>query len=597
MTNVQVGRPHASRVTSCRYGAQVNGPELDRVLMGLTAAQRDAVMSTSSPLCVMAGAGSGKTRVLTRRVARRVLDGSADAGSTLVLTFTRKSAGELRKRLEHLGVAARVNAGTFHAVAYAQLRRYWADSGVRRPSIIDSPERFLGRVLKDVTGTSFERTFVSAVAAEISWARARIVAPDDYASEARRAGRTSVDGDLVATVFGAYSEQKRRRGVVDLDDLVERCAELLERDTVFAQAQQWLFRHFFVDELQDLNPAQWRLLEGWLGGRTDLFVVGDPLQAIYSWNGADPGLLESIGQVLPGTTVLHLDDNHRCTEPVVELARSVLPAGAALDRQIRSARDDHRSVIAMRDFEDDEAEALGVAHWVRERHAPGRPWSSIAVLARTNARLVPIAHAFERSGIPFSGRGENTHSPGADAISVLRGMPAETPLRSALADVSSEIDDIEWLAAEIDDLCSVSPDADVREFLLQRQALGGSEEKGATGRTSDAVHLVTFHRAKGLEWQSVAVVGLEAGMVPIAHAVRAASLDEERRLLYVAITRAESEVWCSWSRRRNAQDKTWSCDPSPYLPAMRLALPKTVPPDPVPPSERISALRSALSGG
>ena len=433
-----------------------------------------------------------------------------------------------------------------------------------------------------------------AVSGEISWARARVLSPEQYPEEAQRAGRTGADPNVVEDVYARYSEAKKRRGVVDLDDLVESCADLLDRDEAFRSAQHWCHRHLFVDELQDLNPAQWRLLRGWLGDRDDLFVVGDPLQAVYSWNGADPGLLSRITDVLPGTTVLRLDDNHRCTSPVIELARAALGnlSGAA---QVRSARDDPGSVVVVSDFADDAAEATAVARWLRERHRPGRTWSSLAVVARTNSRLDPVADALDRAGIPYQRRGLAGRDQSDVAIAALRAMPRSTPLRSALANLASEMDDLEWLASEVDSICAEYPDADVGHLLWWRAAVTGPDGFASPAEQSDAVQLATFHRAKGLEWTAVAVVGIEAGMVPISHATRPASLDEERRLLYVALTRAEQELWCSWARQRTVGAQTWTCEPSPYLAAINQAARSSAEHRSDPASERLSELRSRLA--
>jgi DNA helicase-2/ATP-dependent DNA helicase PcrA len=553
---------------------------LEKVLIGLTSSQHAAVTSTATPLCVIAGAGSGKTRVLTRRVARRILDGSAEAERTLVLTFTRKAADELRKRLGRLDVSPAVNAGTFHAVAYAQLRRSWADS----------PARLVRKLLAERSGKKPEQSFVTSVCNEISWARAKVLAPDDYPEAANRAGRSTVDPEIVTSVFADYSAAKSRRGLVDLDDLVEHCADALERDEAFASAQRWWYRHFFVDELQDMNPAQWRLLRAWLGDRDDLFVVGDPLQAVYGWNGADRDLLNNIATLVPGTTLLRLDDNHRCSPNVIKVARSVI-GGQEGPSQIRSTRDDPGSLPVIREFEDDSVEATALTRWLREQHRPGSGWSSLAVLARTNSRLDPVEAALKLAGIPSVRRGAagEQHA----ALKSLRSMRRDTPLRSALADLSTDCADLEWLASEVDVVCSEIPDADVGQYFLWRASV--TDVDGQDSQHVDAVQLSTFHRAKGLEWPAVAVVGLEAGMVPIAHATRSAALEEERRALYVALTRAEQELWCSWARTRNVDDRTWICEPSPYLAAMSSAVRGMQVPDPVPASERISELRCRLA--
>jgi DNA helicase-2/ATP-dependent DNA helicase PcrA len=298
--------------------------------------------------------------------------------------------------------------------------------------------------------------------------------------------------------------------------------------------------------------------------------------------------------LLPGTTVLRLDDNHRCTSPVVEIARAAL-GDLSGSEQIRSARDDHETVIAINDFPDDATEAMAVARWLRERHRPGRAWGSLAVLARTNSRLDAVAAALERAGIPFINREPSVRAQEQVAIALLRAMPRSTPLRTALAELASSGGDLDWLAGEVDSICAEYPDADVGQLLWWRVAVTGPDGFASSGQQTDAVHLTTFHRAKGLEWTSVAIVGMEAGMVPISHAVRTAALEEERRLLYVAITRAEEEVWCSWSRRRIVGTQTWNCEPSPYLAAINQAARNEIRNDPVPASERISELRSRLA--
>jgi DNA helicase-2/ATP-dependent DNA helicase PcrA len=273
----------------------------------------------------------------------------------------------------------------------------------------------------------------------------------------------------------------------------------------------------------------------------------------------------------------------------VNLARAALGTliGSA---QIKSVRDDPGSLIEIGEFEDDETESIALARWLRERHAECGSWSSLAVLARTNARLMPVAEALERAGIPVIKRGQSV-SPSENAVlALLKQMPPSTPLRSAFADLSAELEDLGWLADEIESICSDIPDADIGQLLAWRAAASFAERSGV-----DGVQLSTFHRAKGLEWRSVAVVGLEAGMVPISHATRSAALEEERRLLYVALTRAERDLWCSWARQRMVFGKSWSCDPSPYVAALRQASPERQPHDPVATSTRIAGLRSALT--
>ncbi len=583
---------------------------------GLTVAQHEAVASPDSPLCVLAAAGSGKTTVLARRVARRILDGSARAEHTLVVTFTRKASRELRGRLARLGVPGLVSAGTFHALSLAQLRRHWADRQLRPPALVDDPTPLVRAVLG---GRAAGPGTAAAVLGELHWAQVCMLSPEDYTTAALAAGRDTLSGLAaaeVAEIYAGYLEVKNKRDVLDLDDLVSRCASLLEEDEVAAAAQRWRIRHVFVDEFQDVNPAQWRLLRAWLGDGRDLFVVGDPRQAIYGWNGADPTLLDRLPELLPGTTVLRLDANHRSTPQVVGAAGAVLGTGPG-----QASRPDGPCPV-VEGFDDDDGEATALARWLRRTHRPGRPWSHLAVLARTNSRLEPVARALARAGIPHRMAGGAKEAAQARAtLAELRRLPRARHLRPALAELvmarearassathrspdrdgrprggdegTPHVALPAVLARLADEHALEFPDATVGEFLEWVAAGGEDMEPDAF----DGVELSTFHRAKGLEWPAVAVVGLENGMVPIAYATTPHALAEERRLLYVALTRAEDELWCSWAGTRRAGGRTWRCDPSPLLAALQQAnheLGAGFEPDARQMAQRIALLRARL---
>jgi DNA helicase-2/ATP-dependent DNA helicase PcrA len=575
----------------------VAGDQSSALLRGLTVAQREAVTSEGAPLCVLAGAGSGKTTVLTRRVAHRLGEGTAEAAHTLVVTFTRKASRELRERLWRLRVPGPVWAGTFHAAAYAQLRRHWADTGVRAPTVLDDPRRLLRRVIDgpDVIAPDI----LSAVLAEIQWAQARLVTPLTYA-EAARAGdrRPGLAFEEIADTYARYVEAKATHSVIDLNDLLSRCADLMEGDTAVAATARWRIRHLFVDEFQDMNPAQWRLLNAWLGDRTDLFVVGDPRQAVYGWNGAEPTLLNRLPELLPGTTTLRLDANHRSTTQVIAAAGAVLACDenggfdAELPRSTgRTPSHDPTAggrgdgpVPVVNGFDDDLDEGRAVARWLRAMHRPGRAWSHLAVLARTNARLGPVAAALEDAGIPFR-LGPSARAGGElrDVIALLRAGPRDRPLRSALADLSMAEDGGEgadvacpWgippaLSRLADEHAVEEPGSTVGGFLAWLAATNGDVDRPEYEPDADSVALSTFHRAKGLEWPAVALIGLEDGLVPISYATSVAARSEERRLLYVAVTRAEENLWCSWARQRAAAGRSWRCRPSPFLAAIEEA--------------------------
>ncbi len=446
---------------------------------------------------------------------------------------------------------------------------------------------------------------------EIHWAQVSMLGPAEYEDGARGSGRDIGGGTTrraVAEVYAMYVAEKKQRGLIDLDDLVTRCASLLEDDETAAAAQRWRVRHLFVDEFQDVNPAQWRLLRAWLGDGRDLFVVGDPRQAIYAWNGADPSLLDRLPELLPGTSVVRLDENHRSTPQVL------CAAGAALGTGPGPTSRPDGSWPEVRAFDDDDDEATALARWLRAMHRPGRPWSHLAVLARTNSRLDPVARALTRAGIPHrvSG-GAREAAEGRAALAELRRVPRTRRLRSALAELvvarhaagydQTRPGDDEAptppaglpaaLARLADEHALEDPDATVGEFLDWVFASGdGALELD----TADGVELSSFHRAKGLEWPAVAVIGLEDGMVPIAYATTPAARAEERRLLYVALSRAEDELWCSWARTRRAGDRTWRCDPSPLLAAVADASRDGgARPDAGQLSSRIASLRAMLA--
>ncbi len=364
----------------------------------LTPFQREAIESDDPLLCVFAGAGAGKTRVLTLRVARRVRDGSIHADRVLVTTFSRKAAEELRTRLWSLGVAG-VKAGTFHRTALSLLREHRAQRGRPEPQLMPDRRRLLAEV------TTGDPRRVRALDGEIGWAKARLVSPEHYEAEARRAKRRSgVNAEQVADVYRRYEEERTRRRLLDFDDLIVSCADALAGDTEFADAIRWRTRHLFVDEMQDVNPAQFRLLSALVSDEPDLFVVGDPNQSVYGFNGADPTLLDRLPEMLRGTKVIRLDENHRCTPQVVAVATAVLrhgtSSGPTSDLADPSSSRVDGPVPSIVSHESDLAEAAWAASRAKAARGPGRRWASIAVLARTNAQLAVIQSVMEAAGVP-----------------------------------------------------------------------------------------------------------------------------------------------------------------------------------------------------
>jgi DNA helicase II / ATP-dependent DNA helicase PcrA len=574
--------------------------DAEQVLDGLNDEQRRAVTCPTTPLCILAGAGTGKTRVLTRRIAYRAITGAHDPRHVLALTFTRKAAGELTNRLRRLGLRDQVAAGTFHSVAFAQLRSRWADRNIRPPELLERKVGFVARLLPTA-----QRSSALDIVSEIEWAKARDIEPDDYGAEANALGRRApLAYRDMARAYERYEHEKRQRRMIDFDDLLRLCRRDLREDRDFAQAQHWRYQHVFVDEFQDVNPLQRSLLDAWVAGRQDLCVVGDPNQAIYAWNGADPSALADFATEHPGAEVVRLADNYRSTPQVLAVANAVL-AGGALDDNAASgpigelhANRSDGPIPTITSCSDDIAEARAIARSLRDHHRPGGSWSTQAVLCRTNAQIAVIEQALHKTGIPFRVRGGGGLLDQPEVKVALRDLQRhEGDLTGALADLLAaartptvadrdDTPELDLGPQTGEAAAAVDVAADSRAANLEALARLGHDYLAVEGRPStagflawlrettradqpdehgEAVELATFHAAKGLEWPVVHLAGLEQGLVPIGHARTADDLAEERRLFYVALTRAEQEVRCTWAESRTFGERAAARTRSPYL--------------------------------
>ena len=527
-----------------------------RLLAGLDADQREAVMSPAMPLAVLATAGAGKTGVLTRRIARRLLDGTADAEHVLALTFTRQAAGELVRRLQAFGFRERIQVGTFHGVALRVLQQRWDDLGKPRPKLVTDKIRIV-----ETLDSRLKRQGAAEVVAEIEWARSRAIAPRNYIEQASAQRRNpTLAFDRIAELFEAYRTEKSKRRVIDFDDLLELCHREIQSDATFAAVQQWRFRHLFVDEFQDINPLQFRLLEQWRARRSDLCIVGDPNQAIYGWNGADPTLCRDIETTYPGVSIIRLNTNYRSSPEVIEAARAIIGESVA---DVRSAKPS-ATPIEIHRFADEAAEADGIASIVQAARRPGQAWTSVAVLARTNAQLPPIAAELARRGIPTSRPATTRVDPAvAEALRDLQGdNPAD--VRDWLADLLDRCHDPDLDTKTLSALTGLIQEAS--ELIAIESSITASDLRNELAADGDGVRLVTFHAAKGLEWDTVVVAGMERGLVPHASATNRDSVDEETRLLYVATTRATRRLVYTLAQRRDGKSRQRF--ESPFLAAL-----------------------------
>jgi DNA helicase-2/ATP-dependent DNA helicase PcrA len=499
--------------------------------LGFTPEQLEAIDAPERRVIVRAGAGAGKTRVLTSRVVRRVSEEGLDPSHVLVATFTRKAAGELRTRLHRAGVEG-VRAGTFHRAALELVRDARDLRGLAAPVIAADRHRLFAAVA-DELGLHLPAPALARLEAELSWAKSRRLDATTYAAGARAARRrVPTSAEQMAAVLEGYDRLCRRRGVLDFDGLLEEATSLLEHDSEVRDGFRWRTRHLFVDELQDMNPAQFDLLCAMAGEDPDLFGVGDPNQSIYGWNGADPHLLDVIATRWRDTRVLSLPRNHRSTDAIVQAATAALDQGP-LDLVAATEGGELPRLLA---YDDDEAEAAGVAAWCRAMHGPSRWWRQTAVLARTNAALDALASACAAAGVPVQRLGAE-HAPASD-------LEADGPRRLDATEVP------------------------------------------------DAVVLSTIHRAKGLEWDNVAVTGLAEGRLPMNSATTPEQLDEERRLLYVAMTRPESALLLTWSSAQGTASRSRFL--APVAAALQDLAAERRPLEGTERSRRIAELRAAL---
>ncbi len=561
----------------------------DAALSGLDDDQRRAVLSDATPLAVIAPAGSGKTRVLTARVAHRIATGEIEPAHVLCVTFTRKAADELRSRLHRLGIRDRIEAGTFHAVAWQQLRDRWAAQGRPAPHLLDRVRPFLRDQL-EVTAPA-ELTELSA---ELSWARARRIRPDDYEASARAAGRrTRKPAAWVADRYRAYELAKSRRHVVDFDDLLAACAAAIEGDAGFAAAQRWRFRHLFVDEFQDVNPLQFQLLEAWRGDRWDVFVVGDTHQSIYGWNGAEPGLLDELSERWPALETIHLNRTHRSSPQVTAAAASVIRAAGLPDRHPESSGAPGPPALLFA-HTDEVAEVDAIARAIRRRRGPDRTWRDFAVLVRTHQQVVDLDRGLSMHGVPTLVRRQAALLDAPGVRQVLRRLrDDDRPLVTALADAlgGDDADDpaVAALAEAADQQRIVDHRITGRSFVGWAYANLADDE-----HDPDAVTVSTIHSAKGLEWPVVHVAGCEDGSIPIASARRRSAREEEARLFYVAITRASGEVVLHWARSRSGRNGPRPRQRSPFLEGFEDAVAASAPASGTDAPDVLRSLRASL---
>ncbi len=570
--------------------------------------------SLAGPVCVLAGAGTGKTRAITHRIGYAVLAGIQDPRHVLAVTFTTRAAGELRGRLRQLGVPS-VSARTFHSAALRQLRYFWPRVvGGALPRLIESKAGPVAEAAARVRIRA-DRTEIRDLAAEIEWAKVTQTAPDDYVTavaKARREPAGGFDPPVVAQVYAAYEEVKRTRGLMDFEDTLLLTVGILAERPEIADAVRSQYRHFVVDEYQDVSPLQQRLLELWLGDRDSLCVVGDANQTIYSFAGASANYLLEFANRYPEPTVVKLVRDYRSTPQVVRLANALLehvpPSHARHRLELIAQRPPGPDPVIF-EYSDETAEADGVVKTIRRLLGSGLRASETAVLFRTNAVSETYEQALAEAGIPYVVRGAERffeRPEVREAILLLRGAarsgsrsdtdpgqpadpgqlgdsspPAEAAGPTEAAgpaeavagagslgqEVAAVLGSVGWstqpptgggaarerwesLAALVrlaDEIAEAHPGTGLRELLTELDERVAAQHVP----TVEGVTLASLHAAKGLEWDAVFIVGLVDGLLPITYAQTPEAVEEERRLLYVGITRAREQLRLSWAAARS----------------------------------------------
>jgi len=536
----------------------------DEILAALDPDQRAVALASRGPVCVIAGAGTGKTRAITHRIAYAAAIGTMDPQKVLALTFTAKAAGEMRARLRSLGVP-QVAARTIHSAALKQLLYFWPSVfGGRTPDLITTKTGFLTEAINRA-GLSesirvTNRELMRDIASEIEWAKVSQVAPSDYIDEiSKRMQKPRVLPEQMVQIYTAYETVKKQELAIDFEDVLLLCAAMLEEEREVRERVQDQYRYFTIDEYQDISPVQQRLINAWLGKRNDICVVGDPAQTIYSFAGATPVFLNTFTQRFPDAEVIRLSTGYRSTPEITFAANALLRHGAMGQELV--AQNDHGSKPSVIGYSDETAEVAGVLEEITQLLAGGTVPHEVAILARTNSQLKSVERAMMKLNLPYQVRSTERffdRREVRDFLSEVRKasvIPAEgqgwiDELRTLAQPylTGEAIDGIAallHLARELDDDDNFTPKT-LRGYLREVE----DRVQQNNPPTMPVVTLATLHAAKGLEWERVFLIGASEGQLPVSDA----SIDEERRLFYVGITRAKADLHISYRK-----------SPSPFL--------------------------------
>jgi DNA helicase-2/ATP-dependent DNA helicase PcrA len=541
----------------------VGNPRAEEILEALDNEQRAVALATRGPVCVIAGAGTGKTRAITHRIAYAAAIGVMDPHKVLALTFTARAAGEMRTRLRSLGVPS-VAARTVHAAALKQLTFFWPQVfGGRMPDLLTTKSGFLTEAIKraelqgELSITS--RDLLRDIATEIEWAKVSQIAPSDYLSESlKRTVKPRINPEQLAKVYTAYESVKHQERAIDFEDVLLLTTAMIEEEREVRERVQDQYRFFTVDEYQDISPLQQRLINAWLGSRQELCVVGDPAQTIYSFAGATPVFLNSFTQRFPEAEVVRLTTGYRSTPEIIFTANSILRKGAMGSELV--AINDHGSKPTINAYNDEQAEIAGIVRDISQLISEGTPAQEIAVLARTNNQLNGLEKALNSAGLPYQVRNTERFferkevrdflkqvrtasvipTEGVSWLDELRTLAQPFLTGGAIDGIAALL----HLARELDSDNGFTP-KNLRTYLREVE----DRVQQNNPPTMPVTTLATLHAAKGLEWERVFLMGVSDGVLPLENNSTTgdqASIDEERRLFYVGITRAKSDLRLSY---------------------------------------------------
>ena len=534
----------------------------DEILGALDDDQRAVALATRGPVCVIAGAGTGKTRAITHRIAYAAAIGTMDPQKVLALTFTARAAGEMRARLRSLGVPT-VAARTLHSAALKQLLFFWPTVfGGRTPDLITSKSGFITEAIRRAGLSSSlsitNRELMRDVASEIEWAKVSEVAPEDFLNEiAQRVTKPRVNAEQLVQLYVAYESIKKQELAIDFEDVLLLCAAMVEEEREVRERIQNQYRYFTIDEYQDVSPVQQRLINAWLGTRNDICVVGDPAQTIYSFAGATPVFLNTFTQRFPDAEVIRLSTGYRSTPEITFAANSLLRSGSM--GQELTAINSHGSKPLVQGFKDESAEIAGVSREINELLATGTEPQEIAILARTNNQLKAMEREFNREAIPYQVRNTERFFDRTDVREFLKHVRQASVIPSEGSEWIDELRSIAqpFLTGESIDgiaaLLHLGRELD-RDPQFQPKSLRGYlrevEDRVSQNNppTMPVITLATLHAAKGLEWERVFLIGASEGILPLTNSATLtdAMLAEERRLFYVGMTRAKADLHISY---------------------------------------------------